>query len=163
MKRAVAIKWKDRRTLVTPKKKTRLNFSWRLEADESLCFLLMVMAVAVAMAMAMASLNITLPPSISISSSLSFPSRFHGRQFSYHSTPSSSPSISLQSKTNFIKSKTSDFSSNCSLIFTTSRDSSLISVDDNGEFIVVNFYHFVFINDPEFEVSRHLSFLEVHF
>ncbi|CAO2823282.1 unnamed protein product [Amaranthus hypochondriacus] len=118
------------------------------------------MAVAMAMAMAMASLNITLPPSIFISSSLSFPSLFNGRQLPYHSTLSSSPSFSLLSKTNFIKTKTSDFSCNCSLIFSKSRDSGLIHEDDYGEFIVVNFYHFVFINDPEFEVSRHLSFLE---
>ncbi|XP_059644788.1 rhodanese-like domain-containing protein 8, chloroplastic isoform X2 [Cornus florida] len=32
-------------------------------------------------------------------------------------------------------------------------------VDDNC-FIVVNFYHFVFIKDPEDEVSKHLSFLQ---
>ncbi|XP_028067713.1 rhodanese-like domain-containing protein 8, chloroplastic isoform X1 [Camellia sinensis] len=31
---------------------------------------------------------------------------------------------------------------------------------EDHDFIVVNFYHFVFIKDPEDEVSRHLSFLQ---
>lgn len=34
-------------------------------------------------------------------------------------------------------------------------------VENEEEFIVVNFYRFVFIEDPEEEVSKHLSFLEV--
>ncbi|XP_049398500.1 rhodanese-like domain-containing protein 8, chloroplastic [Solanum stenotomum] len=33
-------------------------------------------------------------------------------------------------------------------------------IDNEEEFIVVNFYRFVFIEDPEEEVSKHLSFLE---
>ncbi|GMH03902.1 hypothetical protein Nepgr_005741 [Nepenthes gracilis] len=33
-------------------------------------------------------------------------------------------------------------------------------VDYGKDFVVVNFYHFVFVRDPEFEVSRHLSFLQ---
>ncbi|KAM3200460.1 rhodanese-like domain-containing protein 8, chloroplastic [Capsicum annuum] len=33
-------------------------------------------------------------------------------------------------------------------------------IDDEEEFIVVNFYRFVFIKDPEEEVSKHLSFME---
>ncbi|KAL5815934.1 hypothetical protein ACOSQ3_024312 [Xanthoceras sorbifolium] len=32
--------------------------------------------------------------------------------------------------------------------------------DDNGEFVVVNFYKFVFVKNPEEEVAKHLSFLE---
>ncbi|KAI9175050.1 hypothetical protein LWI28_026619 [Acer negundo] len=32
--------------------------------------------------------------------------------------------------------------------------------DDNGDFLVVNFYKFVFIKNPEEEVAKHLSFLE---
>lgn len=34
-------------------------------------------------------------------------------------------------------------------------------IDNEKEFIVVNFYRFVFIKDPEEEVSKHLSFMEV--
>ncbi|WMV58486.1 hypothetical protein MTR67_051871 [Solanum verrucosum] len=33
-------------------------------------------------------------------------------------------------------------------------------IDNEEEFIVVNFYRFVFIEDPEEEVNKHLSFLE---
>ncbi|CAN4118125.1 unnamed protein product [Withania somnifera] len=33
-------------------------------------------------------------------------------------------------------------------------------IDDEEEFIVVNFYRFVFIEDPENEVTKHLSFME---
>lgn len=32
----------------------------------------------------------------------------------------------------------------------------------DGDFIVVNFYRFVHIKDPEEEVAKHLSFLQVH-
>ncbi|KAJ0105812.1 hypothetical protein Patl1_19445 [Pistacia atlantica] len=32
--------------------------------------------------------------------------------------------------------------------------------DDNGDFVVVNFYKFVFVKDPEEEVAKHLLFLE---
>ncbi|XP_044477662.1 rhodanese-like domain-containing protein 8, chloroplastic isoform X2 [Mangifera indica] len=32
--------------------------------------------------------------------------------------------------------------------------------DDNGDFLVVNFYKFVFVKDPEVEVAKHLAFLE---
>ncbi|KAH7550653.1 hypothetical protein JRO89_XS13G0238800 [Xanthoceras sorbifolium] len=32
--------------------------------------------------------------------------------------------------------------------------------DDNGDFVVVNFYKFVFVKNPEEEVAKHLSFLE---
>ncbi|KAL1347171.1 hypothetical protein HN51_020670 [Arachis hypogaea] len=31
---------------------------------------------------------------------------------------------------------------------------------DDSDFVVVNFYHFVFIKDPQAEVTKHLSFLE---
>lgn len=34
-------------------------------------------------------------------------------------------------------------------------------IPDEEEFIVVNFYRFVFIKDPEEEVTKHLSFMEV--
>ena len=34
-------------------------------------------------------------------------------------------------------------------------------LSNDGGFIVVNFYRFVFIQDPELEVSKHLSFLQV--
>lgn len=34
-------------------------------------------------------------------------------------------------------------------------------IDSEEQFIVVNFYRFVFIEDPEAEVSKHLSFMEV--
>lgn len=33
-------------------------------------------------------------------------------------------------------------------------------IDSEEQFIVVNFYRFVFIEDPEAEVSKHLSFME---
>ncbi|KAJ0106626.1 hypothetical protein Patl1_19455 [Pistacia atlantica] len=32
--------------------------------------------------------------------------------------------------------------------------------DDNGDFVVVNFYKFVFVKDPEEEVAKHVLFLE---
>lgn len=32
---------------------------------------------------------------------------------------------------------------------------------ENGDFVVVNFYKFVFIKDPEEEVAKHLAFVEV--
>lgn len=32
---------------------------------------------------------------------------------------------------------------------------------DDFDFVVVNFYHFVFIKDPQEEVAKHLSFLEL--
>ncbi|MED6197380.1 Rhodanese-like domain-containing protein 8, chloroplastic [Stylosanthes scabra] len=34
------------------------------------------------------------------------------------------------------------------------------SSSDDSDFVVVNFYHFVFIKDPQAEVAKHLSFLE---
>lgn len=34
---------------------------------------------------------------------------------------------------------------------------------NDSDFVVVNFYHFVFIKDPQAEVTKHLSFLEVRF
>lgn len=34
---------------------------------------------------------------------------------------------------------------------------------EDDEFVVVNFYRFVYIKDPEDEVSKHLSFLQVSF
>ncbi|CBI35292.3 unnamed protein product, partial [Vitis vinifera] len=36
-------------------------------------------------------------------------------------------------------------------------------LSNDGGFIVVNFYRFVFIQDPELEVSKHLSFLQTNF
>ncbi|KMT03770.1 hypothetical protein BVRB_8g189190 [Beta vulgaris subsp. vulgaris] len=115
----------------------------------------------------MASLNINLPPSITIpnSFSLSSLSHFHGRQLSLSSTLSSSLPILPHSKTIFIHGtnnfKTTQFSRNCSLIPPTSipSQSPFVQHDDNL-FIVVNFYHFVFIKDPQFEVSRHLFVLQ---
>lgn len=38
------------------------------------------------------------------------------------------------------------------------RDESFVEED---EFVVVNFYHFVLIDDPEEEVSKHQSFMQV--
>lgn len=34
------------------------------------------------------------------------------------------------------------------------------SREDDFDFLVVNFYHFVFIQDPQAEVAKHRSFLE---
>lgn len=42
------------------------------------------------------------------------------------------------------------------------RNSSSKKEEDNfDDFVVVNFYHFVFINDPQQLVAKHLSFLEL--
>lgn len=35
------------------------------------------------------------------------------------------------------------------------------SSKDHFDFVVVNFYHFVFIKDPQTEVAKHLSFLDL--
>ena len=42
-----------------------------------------------------------------------------------------------------------------------SRDSEALIVEKEDDFVVVNFYCFVFIKDPLEEVSKHLSFMEV--
>jgi len=40
------------------------------------------------------------------------------------------------------------------------QNSSSKEKDNFDDFVVVNFYHFVFINDPQELVAKHLSFLE---
>lgn len=36
------------------------------------------------------------------------------------------------------------------------------NLEDGNGFIVVNFYHFVFIEEPEEEASKHLSLVQIH-
>ncbi|GAB4850479.1 Rhodanese-like domain-containing protein 8, chloroplastic [Ancistrocladus abbreviatus] len=65
-----------------------------------------------------------------------------------------SSSINLSHGYSSISSSTTTESSNCR------SNSSFDAQDHHIEFIVVNFYRFVFISDPKFEVRRHLSFLQ---
>ena len=67
----------------------------------------------------------------------------------------SPPQPSLVKKSND-KYRTGGFSCACS------TSAQCIGAERSDcEFVVVNFYHFVFIKDPEAEVAKHLSFLEV--
>ncbi|XP_021714731.1 rhodanese-like domain-containing protein 8, chloroplastic [Chenopodium quinoa] len=108
----------------------------------------------------MASLNFTLPPLTPISFSLSSLTQFHGRTLPHHhsSIPASSLPILPHGQIQLMKFKTPNISCTFSLISDTSGIP--IVEDDESGFIVVNFYHFVYIEDPEFEVSKHLSVLE---
>ncbi|XP_028779443.1 rhodanese-like domain-containing protein 8, chloroplastic [Neltuma alba] len=60
----------------------------------------------------------------------------------------SQPSLVKKTKDNFGRTGCST-SSQCNA-----------SVAFEGDFVVVNFYHFVFIDDPEAEVAKHLAFME---
>jgi hypothetical protein len=62
-------------------------------------------------------------------------------------------SLSLTFQKRFLNNRNCDVSVHCG-----SAEAEELSEDD---FVVVNFYRFVFIENPEAEVSRHLSFLQV--
>uniref|UniRef100_A0A7C9AC14 Rhodanese domain-containing protein n=1 Tax=Opuntia streptacantha TaxID=393608 RepID=A0A7C9AC14_OPUST len=104
------------------------------------------------------SLSLTFRPSILAAFSLSSIFQLHGR------TPRSliaSPSIAVLGSParEFVIGYLGDFSYGRSSSSTHSASGvSLVKYD--YDFIVVNFYQFVFIQDPQFEVARHLSFLE---
>lgn len=115
--------------------------------------------------MSMASLNITPPLPTPFSFSLSSPTQLHGQPFPQSSTPLCSFATLPRGKASFLHGirnfKTPKLSCSCSLISSISGVP-LVADDDDDEklFIVVNLYHFVYIKDPEFEVSKHISVLE---
>lgn len=51
----------------------------------------------------------------------------------------------------------------CTTAISSSKPNWVKGDDEEQEsvFVVVNFYRFVFIKDPEYEVSKHLQFLQV--
>ncbi|XP_021859173.1 rhodanese-like domain-containing protein 8, chloroplastic isoform X2 [Spinacia oleracea] len=110
----------------------------------------------------MASLNITLPPSTPISFSLSSLSEFHGRRLPHSSTPPCSLPNLPHGKIHFSHGRRKLITPKISCSFSLIPSTSGVPVveDDDSVFIVVNFYHFVFIEDPELDVSKHLSVLE---
>lgn len=92
------------------------------------------------------------------------PNHFNPKNCIHNFTTCSSYSFPVK-VTSFNLSNIRLTSCNCTsaLSSLTLKPNWVIREKEKGVYVVVNFYQFVFIEDPEDEVSKHLEFLQVPF